>query len=103
MLVTGFAQVPKGTTLHEVYKTVAVVLIINTKTEQIVNAQLTFLTDVMNNYIRDLLIGYDLREGIKPLLDKVRRHCLVPTQGAIIQAIRSAWDRYQESKPFTIE
>jgi hypothetical protein len=99
VLVTGFAQVPKGTTLYEIYKTIGVVLVINHKTEVIEDAEFTLLADLTNYYLSELVKGYDLKEGITPLLEKVKRHCLLPSQGAIIQAIRSAWDRYQESKP----
>lgn len=98
VLVTGFAQVPRGTTVYETYKTIGVVFVINSKTEIIEDAEFTCLTDLMNYYLTDLVKGYDFKKGIQPLLDKVRKHCLVPSQGALIQAIRSAWDRYQESK-----
>ncbi|MEW9672435.1 DUF3870 domain-containing protein [Ammoniphilus sp. 3BR4] len=99
VLVTGFAQVPKGTTLYEMYKTMAVVLVIDCKTEVIEDAEFTCTTDLMNYYLSDLVKGYNLKEGINPLLDTVRQHCIIPSQGALVQALRSAWDRYQESKP----
>lgn len=99
VLITGFAQVPRGTTLYEAYKTIGAVLVINYKTEIIEDAEFTFVADLTNYYLSSLVKGYDLKEGITPLLDRVRKHFLVPSQGAIIQAIRSAWDRYQESKP----
>jgi hypothetical protein len=98
VLVTGFAQLPKGTTLSEQYKSIAVVLVINTQTEEIEDAEFTLLTDLMNYYLSNLLKGYCLKNGIEPLMNLFRAKCLAPSQGAIIQAIRSAWDRYQESK-----
>lgn len=98
VLVTGFAQVPRGTTLYEHYKTVGLVCVIDIETEVINEAEFTFVAGLTNRYLASLLQGYCLKEGINPLLDKVRKHCLMPSQGAIIQAIRSAWDRYQESK-----
>ncbi|WP_134702784.1 DUF3870 domain-containing protein [Ammoniphilus sp. YIM 78166] len=99
ILVTGFAQVPKGTTLYEIYKTMAVAMVINLKTEVIEDAEFTCTTDLMNYYLSDLVKGYDLKQGINPLLDTVKKHCIIPSQGALVQALRSAWDRYQESKP----
>ncbi|WP_132010729.1 DUF3870 domain-containing protein [Mesobacillus foraminis] len=98
ILVTGFAQGPKGTTVYETYKTIGVVLVINTRTGVIEDAQFTVLTDLMDTYISSLIKGYDTTQGINPLLEKVKKHCLVPSQGAVVQAIRSAWDRYQESR-----
>lgn len=98
ILITGFAQLPRGTTLYERNKIIGVVLVINTKTEVIEDAEFTFVADLTNFYLSSLVKDYNLKKGIVPLLDKVKKHCHIPSQGAIIQAIRSAWDRYQEAK-----
>jgi hypothetical protein len=98
ILVTGFAQGPRGTTVYETYKTIGVVLVINTRTGVIEDAQFTVLTELMDSYISSLVRGYDTKDGIATLLEKIKKHCLVPSQGAVVQAIRSAWDRYQESR-----
>lgn len=98
VLITGFAQLPRGTTLYERNKIIGVVLVINYKTEVIEDAEFTFVADLTNFYLSSLVKGYQMKQGIIPLIDKVKKHCLIPSQGAIIQAIRSAWDRYQESK-----
>ncbi len=98
VLITGFAQLPRGTTLYERNKIIGVVLVVNTKTEIIEDAEFTFVADLTNFYLSDLLKGYDLKKGLQPLTETIKKHCLVPSQGAIIQAVRSAWDRYNESK-----
>jgi len=98
VLITGFAQVPRGTTLYERNKIIGVVLVVNTKTEIIEDAEFTFVADLTNYYLSDLIKGYDLKKGIQPLTEIIKKHCLIPSQGAIIQAVRSAWDRYHESK-----
>lgn len=96
VLVTGFAQGPKGTTVYETYKTIGVVLVINTKTGVIEDAQFTVITQLMNTYLSTLVKGFDTTQGIQPLLEEVKKHCFAPSQGAVIQSIRSAWDRYNE-------
>jgi hypothetical protein len=97
VLVTGFAQGPRGTTVYETYKTIGVVLVINRKTSIIEDAQFTLITDLMDSYISSLIKGYNIKDGMEPLLTKVKKHCLIPSQGAVVQAIRSAIDRYNES------
>lgn len=99
ILVTGFAQLPRGTTLYERNKIVGCVLVINYKTEVIEDVEFTFVADLTNFYLSSMIKDYEMKKGLLPLLNLVKKHCLLPSQGAIIQAIRSAWDRYQEAKP----
>lgn len=99
VLITGFAQLPRGTTLYERNKIIGIVLVINCKTEVIEDAEFTFVADLTNFYLSSLLKGYNFKKGLEPLLELIKKHCLLPSQGAVIQAVRSAWDRYQESKP----
>lgn len=98
VLITGFAQLPRETTLYERYKTITVVLVINVESEIIEDAEFTFSADLTNYYLTTLLRGYDLKNGINPLIDILRSRVLIPSQGAVIQSIKSAWDRYKESK-----
>ncbi|MCQ6276028.1 DUF3870 domain-containing protein [Bacillus sp. V3B] len=98
VLIAGFAQLPRGTTQYERYKSLAVVLVINVETEVIEDAEFTFIADLTNYYLTSLVRGYDLKKGINPLIDILRSHVLIPSQGAVIQSIKSAWDRYKESK-----
>ena len=102
ILITGFAQLPRGTTLYEHYKTIGVVMVVNHKTKIIEDVEFTFIADLTNYYLSSLIKGYDLNNGIEPLTKKIRSHCLIPSQGAVIQSIKSAWDRYQESQPIII-
>lgn len=97
VLVTGFAQLPKGTTLYERYKIIGVVLVIDLDTSEIVDAELTFIADLPNRFLVSMIKGYFLNQGIDLLLEKVKSRFRTPSQGAIIQAIRSAYDRYIES------
>lgn len=98
VLVTGFAQLPKGTTLYEKNKIIAVVLIINYKEEMIEDAEFSFVTDLTSYYLSSLIKGISLSNGMDPVYDKIKKHCQIPSQSAVIQALRSAWDRYQEYK-----
>lgn len=98
IIVTGCALLPKGTTLNEKYKTITAVVVINVETEMIEDAEFTFLTDLTNYYVSAILRGYHLQNGINPLIDNIRSHVLIPSQGAVIQSVKSAWDRYNEYK-----
>lgn len=96
VLAAGFAQLPKGTTLYEVQKTVGCVLIINKKTEIIEDASFTFVMELTNQFISSMIRGKSIKNGIDPIAEEIQKRFLVPPQRAIIQAIRSAYDRYCE-------
>lgn len=98
VIVTGFAQVPKGTTLYEHYKTIGTVWVVNMKTGRIEDCEFTFVAKLTNHFVSSLVKGYNMGDGIQPLLVRIKQHCYLPSQGAIIQAIRSVWDRYHETR-----
>lgn len=96
VLVTGFAQLPRGTTLYEKNKIIAVVLIINTKENIIEDVEFSFVTELTSYYLNSLIKGMSIRGGMNSIYKKVTKHCHMPSQNAVIQSLRSAWDRYQE-------
>lgn len=97
VMVSGFAQLPKGTTLYERYKIVGVVFVIDLDTSQIIDCDFTFVADLTNRFLVSIVRGYYLNQGLEPLLSEIRKRCQLPSQGAVIQAIRSCYDRYVES------
>lgn len=96
ILVTGFAQMPKGTTLYEVQKVIGFTMVVDKRTDIIIDASFTFIMDLTNQFISNLVRGYRLSQGIEPLLERIRNHFLTSPRGAINQAIRSAYERYIE-------
>ena len=96
VLVSGYALTPKGTTLHEQLKTFGVVLEIDTESDTIVDAAFMLLSDLGRDFCRRLVVGYNLNEGVDPLLARVSDALLLPSQPAITMALRAAVQRYQE-------
>lgn len=96
ILTTGFAQLPKGNTFYDSSNTIAVILVINVESEVIEEVEFTFISDLKNNYLASLIKGYCLKNGLEPLVNKLKKCVLTPSQGAIIQSIKSAWGRYEE-------
>lgn len=96
VLVTGYAKAPLGTAMQEVYRYAGIVLEIDPQTDTIVDAEFTFITDLARRYLRRLLVGYSLRQGLDPLVERICSHYFAPSQQAIIVALRAAVQRYQE-------
>jgi len=97
VMVSGFSQLPKGTTLYERYKVVGVVFVIDLDTSQIVDAAFTFVESLTSRFLVSIVKGYYLNQGLDPLLEEVRQRCKLPSSGAVLQAIRACYNRYIES------
>jgi hypothetical protein len=96
VLVAGFAQLPKGTTLYETQKMIGCVLIIDRETHVILDVSFTFLMELTNEFISALIRGKSVADGIDEIVHTVEQRFLVPPQRAVLQALRAAYERYCE-------
>lgn len=97
ILVTGFAQLPKGTTMYEQYKVIGVALLIDLDTSEILDSDITFVAELPNRFVKSIITRYYLNQGLDPLIDELKGRFKTPSQGAVIQALRAAYDRYIEN------
>lgn len=97
ILVTGYAPAPKGSAMYEAYKTAGVVLEINPATNILVNAEFIFVTELAKDYVARLVCGYDLSQGIEPLIDRIQLHYFTPSTESVVMALRVAYQRYQQT------
>ncbi|MED1780622.1 DUF3870 domain-containing protein [Brevibacillus fortis] len=98
VLTAGFAQIPKGTTLYEVSTMVGCVLIIDVDAEVICDASFTFVMDKTSEFLVSLLVGKTVADGMQEITKAIQERFLAPGQGAVLQAIRAAIERYHEKK-----
>jgi hypothetical protein len=98
ILITGFAQVPQGTTLYQMYKIIGVVWVVDMDNSRITSASFTFVSELTDRFLTHLVKGYDLNQGLEPLLANVRKRCKLTSTSAIIQAMRSCYDRFLDAK-----
>ncbi|USG64466.1 DUF3870 domain-containing protein [Brevibacillus ruminantium] len=98
VLTAGFAQIPKGTTLYEVSTVVGCVLIIDVDKEVICDASFTFYMDKTSDFLAGLLRGRSVANGMAEITPVVQDRFLGPGQGAVLQAIRGAVERFMEKK-----
>lgn len=96
VLVTGYAKAPEGTSMYQVYRHAGVVLEIDPAREKVVDAEFTLVTDLAKRFFREMLIGYDLRQGLGALSEMLSEHYIAPSQQAIIAAVRAALQRYYD-------
>lgn len=98
VLVTGYAKAPEGTSMHQVYRHAGVVLEIDPERNVVVDAEFTLITDLAKRFFKDMLVGYDLNQGLGPLFEIIEEHYLAPSQQAMMAAIRAALQRYYDQK-----
>lgn len=94
VLVTGYSKAPQGTSMYEIYKHAGIVLEINFKTHTIIDVEFTFVANLTKQYFKKLFIGYELAQGIEPLIKRIKDHYFAPSQQAVIVALQSAVQRY---------
>ncbi|MFD1039417.1 DUF3870 domain-containing protein [Virgibacillus byunsanensis] len=98
VLVTGYSKAPQGTSMYESYKYAGIVLEINMDNHRIINADFTFLAALTKDFFQRLVIGYDISGNLDPLISKIQRHYVAPSQQAVIVALQSAVQRYLNRK-----
>jgi hypothetical protein len=96
ILVTSYAKAPQGTSMYEVYKHAGIVLEINRRTHEIVDADFTFIVDLTRDYFKRLVVGYDLSNGVEDLIEQIETHFWAPSTSSVVVALRAAYKRYLE-------
>jgi hypothetical protein len=100
ILVTGYAPIPKGSSMFEAFKTTGAVLEIDPETNLIVDADFPFITDLAKDFFVRLTRGYCLDQGIDPLIQSISQHFFTPSTDAAVKALRVAYQRYvQTARP----
>lgn len=98
ILVAGFAQLPKGTSIFEVQKLIGCILIVNTETNIIEKATFTFIKDLTNEFVASLIMGHSLVDDVDKITENIEKRLLIQPQKATLQAIHSARTRYLDDR-----
>jgi hypothetical protein len=96
VLVSGYAQAPRGTGMSEMMTWVGVVLEIDVTTHRILRADGTFLTELARTYFRETVLDYRLTDGFDGLAARLAERFQTPTKPALIVACQAAYQRYVE-------
>ena len=96
--MAGYSKTPQGTVLHELYKHTGVILEINVTTNIIENVSFTFISDLTSDFCKRLILNYDLSNGLDGVIENIKKHYLVPSQQALIVALKAAVQRYWNHK-----
>lgn len=94
VLLTAYAKAPKGTPMYEQYKYSGLVLEVDRKTHLIKDVEVTFITELAQDYFRRLMIGIDFSKDLDIAIEKIKKSYFAPSQQSIIVALKIAYQRY---------
>jgi len=62
IFITGYAKLPEGITATELYKVVAIGVVVDRDTSEILEADVTLSTKTGKKFVAELLVGHKLME-----------------------------------------
>lgn len=96
VLVSGFAKTPNGTPVNEVYKHMGVQLLIDKRTNCVIKSDFSVISQLTREELQSFVSGFCVDEPFEILAKKIKKHVIIPSIGAVQQALKSAIDRYKE-------
>lgn len=98
VLFSGYAKLPVGITAAEVYRVIGLVIVVDVETGIIVEADCTLATKLAREYISQLIVGYNLSNGIEGIQSILDRKYQGSAKKAISTAVRIIYDKYRSFK-----
>jgi hypothetical protein len=96
VVVAGYGKLPQGTSVEQLHKILALVVLIDPATAIVLDASSTLLTSVGDRFVTHHLRGLNLRDDPARFVDTVTRQYQGNAQKAIIAAFRDLVRRYME-------
>jgi hypothetical protein len=72
--------------------------VINFHTDIIEDISCTLLTKVARNFLKSIIIGYNIKDGIEPLLERIRMRFFGHSQKSVCVIIKENFNLYKEWK-----
>ncbi len=95
IFVTGYAKLPKGITATELYRVIAVGLIVDKNDGTILDADCSLVTRVAKEFFRDLVIGKNLSE-YQVLHNEFKDKYFGSAKKALISALKTCSEKYKQ-------
>lgn len=98
ILCVGYARLPEGTTMEEVFKIFGVGLEIEPQSGNIVRAQTTCATILGNDFLTSFFVGKNAGTDSKVILEQIQGRYLGHGSKAILAATKKAFAEYSHYK-----
>lgn len=94
VFITGRAKLAEGLTAQIVYGIITVGLMIDKKTGEIMDAEFTLSTEAAKKFLRQVVLGYSLNDGLEPLLNIIDQRYYGDANKAIKAALKDIYKHY---------
>ncbi|MFZ5966650.1 MAG: DUF3870 domain-containing protein [Bacillota bacterium] len=95
IFISGYAKLPKGITATELYSVIAVGLLVNKQTGEIIDADCSLVTDIAKKFFRDNVVGENLNNV--EVLEKIFSDSYYGSaRKAIISALKTCSEKYKQ-------
>lgn len=95
----SYAKLPSDIPAAHMHKVVGLGMIINSETEIIEDVSCTLLTQEAKNFLKTILVGYNLKEnGIDKMIDIIKNRYHGMAQKALCVAAKATYLKYIEWK-----
>jgi hypothetical protein len=98
VMISGYAQAPRGTGMSETMTWIGVVLEVDLKSHTIIAADATFVTELARDFFRRTVTGYCLTDGLEGLVARIDNRIHTPSKNSLQTAIQAAFQRYVEAR-----
>jgi len=95
-LFSGHAQLPKGIPMYEHLQRTTALLEIDIENEVILRASFMTVHPHTNDFLSSMVEGYELSNGIEPLIKEMEERAHVNSIRAFTKAIAIAYQKYTE-------
>lgn len=93
LFISGYAKLPSGTTAAELYKVVAVGILVDRESGQIMDADCSLVTSVAKEHVKDILVGNNILHIAEIEKEFIERY-FGSAKKALISAVRKCHEKY---------
>ncbi len=97
VFVTGYAKLPEGITAWELYRVIAIGILVDIKTGEVLDVDCTLSTSVAKNCVKSLLIGKNFNL-IKEIENDFDKHYFGSAKKSLITSIRICNKKFKQVK-----
>ncbi len=96
-LFSGYARLPSNTTAQKIYEELVLVMVIDMNTGVVHNAECTMVTGLAKEFVSGLIVGYDMNQGIEPLVKTLEHKYQGHLKKALASSMRMIGAQYAET------
>jgi hypothetical protein len=98
VLLSGYAKLPANITSSKLYDTLVVVVTVDIENGTIIESDCSLSTDLSKRFVSELIVGYNLENGIEMLIQRFNEHFYGSTRKAINTTLKTIYEKYHEAK-----